>query len=72
MTTTITLSDAETFHALEEAQQQLDLEQCLTLASLASLAVVAKERPSYSWNAPIGLVITSSTHGDVGADSAGT
>ncbi len=61
-------SDAKVIELLDEARRQY--EEVMRLADLADLpdrrAAAPETRPAYSWDNPIGYVVTGSSDGDVG------
>lgn len=60
-------SDSEVIRLLEQARQQY--EAVMQLADLADLpdpmVVVSETRPAYSWDNPIGYVVTEWSYGNV-------
>ena len=58
-------SEAEIIQLLQKASQEY--EKCITLADLSDYPEVAEvSYPGYSWNNPIGLVLTEKSHADMG------
>lgn len=61
-------SDAEVIRLLEQARQQY--EDVMRLADFADLpepmTAAIEIQPAYSWDNPIGYVVTGSSDGDVG------